>query len=82
MLPYISYIGTDFLRGAKGYKSLPYTPYGLKLGVEFNLIGYESGEDFVLFLIQDLIWSLFFNLLRETFQVWNRAGKITLFGPK
>ena len=55
MLPYISYIGTDFLRGAKGYKSLPYTPYGLKLGVEFNLIGYESGEDFVLFLIQDLI---------------------------
>ena len=55
MLPYISYIGTGFLRGAKGYKSLPYTPYGLKLGVEFNLIGYESGEDFVLFLIQDLI---------------------------
>ena len=55
MLPYISYIGTDFLRGAKGYKSLPYTPYGLKLGVEFNLIGYESGEDFVLFLIQNLI---------------------------
>ena len=55
MLPYISYIGTDFLRGAKGYKILPYTPYGLKLGVEFNRIGYESGEDFVLFLIQDLI---------------------------
>ena len=24
------------MRGAKGYKMLPYTPYGLKLGVEFN----------------------------------------------
>ena len=39
------------MRGAKAYKILPYTPYGLKLGVEFNRIGYESGEDFVL---QDL----------------------------
>ena len=42
------------MRSTKGYKILPYTPYGLKLGVEFNRIGYESGEDFVLFLIQDL----------------------------
>ena len=42
------------MRGAKGYKILPYTPYYLKLGVEFNRIGYESGDDFVLFLIQDL----------------------------
>ena len=38
----------------KGTKFLLYTPYGLKLGVEFNRIGYKSGEDFVLFLIQDL----------------------------
>jgi len=52
MLPYIIY--TDYMRSTKGYKILPYTPYGLKLGVEFNRIGYESGEDFVLFLIQDL----------------------------
>ena len=37
------------MRGAKGYKILPHTPYGLKLGVEFNRIGYESGEEFVLF---------------------------------
>ena len=42
------------MRGVKGYKILPYTPYCLKLGVEFNRIGYESGEDVVLFLIQDL----------------------------
>ena len=74
MLPYISYIGTDYMRGVKGYKILPYTPYCLKLGVEFNRIGYESGEDFVLFLIQDLeinivLLSLFFNLLRKAFQV-------------
>ena len=74
MLPYISYIGTDYMHGAKGYKILPYTPYGLKLGVEFNRIGYESGEDFELFLIQDLelnivLLSLFFNLLRKAFQV-------------
>ena len=54
MPPYVSYIGTDYMRGAKEYKILPYTPYGLKLGVEFNRIGYESGEDFVLFLIKDL----------------------------
>ena len=74
MLPYISYIGTDYMHDAKGYKILPYTPYCLKLGVEFNRIGYESGEDFVLFLIQDLelnivLLSLFFNLLRKAFQV-------------
>ena len=62
------------MHGAKGYKILPYTPYCLKLGVEFNRIGYESGEDFELFLIQDLelnivLLSLFFNLLRKAFQV-------------
>lgn len=62
------------MHDAKGYKILPYTPYGLKLGVEFNRIGYESGEDFELFLIQDLelniaLLSLFFNLLRKAFQV-------------
>ena len=74
MLPYISYIGTDYMRSAKGYKILPYTPYGLKLGLAFNRIGYESGEDFVLFLIQDLelnivLLPLIFNLLRKAFQV-------------
>ena len=74
MLPYISYIGTGYMRGAKGYKILPYTPYGLKLGVEFNRIGYESGEDFVIFLIQELelnivLLTLFFNLLRKALQV-------------
>ena len=74
MLPYISYIGTDYMRGAKEYKILPHTPYGLKLGVEFNRIEYESGEDFVLFLIQDreldiVLLSLYFNLLRKAFQV-------------
>ena len=62
------------MRGVKGYKILPYTPYCLKLGVEFNRIGYESGEDFVLFLIQDLelnivLLPLIFNLLRKAFQV-------------
>ena len=62
------------MHDAKGYKILPYTPYGLKLGVEFNRIGYESGEDFKLFLIQDLelnivLLSLFCNLLRKAFQV-------------
>ena len=62
------------MRGAKGYTILPYTPYYLKLGVELNRIGYESGDDFVLFLIQDLelnivLLSLFFNLLRKAFQV-------------
>ena len=75
------------MRGAKGYKILSYTPYGLKLSVDFNRIGYEPGDDFVLFLIQDLelnivLLSLFFNLLRKALQVRNRAGKITLFGPK
>ena len=51
------------MRGAKGYKILPYTPYGLKLGVKFSLIGYESGEDFVLFLIQDLELNIVLSLL-------------------
>ena len=68
------------MRGAKGYKILPYTPYGLKLGVEFNRIGYESGDDFVLFLIQDLelnivLLLLFFNLLRKVFRSEIRQGK-------
>ena len=68
------------MHGAKGYKILPYTPYGLKLGVEFNRIGYESGDDFVLFLIQDLelnivLLLLFFNLLRKVFRSEIRQGK-------